>query len=258
MKKRILLEEKRAIQIEMLKEIHEFCVTNEIRYSLAFGTLLGAVRHKGFIPWDDDVDIIMPLPDLLRFKQLFKSKKLKYCDVDTEKHYGYHFSRIVHMCTYNKVGLFHKAHGICIDLYILVPVPDLQEEREAFFAAASKLQKKRLFYKRCQRRLTYCLPFITLPGFDESIRNYHDFFFQNTNYYSSKTWYALAGSLPLRNKMIYDIDLFEKMTQLQFEDGYYPVIAEYDYYLKLRYGNYMQLPSEEDRHPYHGGRYYWK
>ena len=66
-KKPISIEERKVVQLEMLKEINSFCKANNIRYSLAFGTLLGAVRHKGFIPWDDDVDIMMPLPDMLRF-----------------------------------------------------------------------------------------------------------------------------------------------------------------------------------------------
>ena len=57
--KPISFEEKRSIQLEMLKEIDAFCRNNGIKYSLAFGTLLGAIRHKGFIPWDDDIDIMM-------------------------------------------------------------------------------------------------------------------------------------------------------------------------------------------------------
>lgn len=258
MKTELNFEERKQIQLDMLKEIDAFCKANNIRYSLAFGTLLGAVRHKGFIPWDDDVDIMMPLPDLLRFKKIFKSEKLKYCDIDTEKHYDYHFSRIEHKGTYSKTGLFYRSFGICIDLYILVPIPNSQKERDAFFAEALGLQKKRAFYMKWQHRLDKLFPFLMIPGYNESIRNFYDFFFKNTDYYSTNTWYALAGFLPLRNKMTYDIDLFEKMTQLQFEDGYYPVIAEYDYYLKLRYGNYMQLPPEKDRHPYHGGHFYSK
>ena len=61
------LEEKRKIQLSMLDEVDAFCRKNSIRYSLACGTLLGAIRHKGFIPWDDDMDIVMPEPDFLRF-----------------------------------------------------------------------------------------------------------------------------------------------------------------------------------------------
>ena len=119
----ITLEDRRQIQLEMLDEIDEFCRVHNLRYSLAFGTLLGAIRHKGYIPWDDDVDIIMPLHDMLQFKKEFKSKKLKYCDIDTEPDYEYSFSRICYLPTYSKKGLIVESYGISIDLYPVVGLP---------------------------------------------------------------------------------------------------------------------------------------
>ena len=95
MKQEISFEEKKRIQLEMLDEIDAFCRANNIRYSIAFGTLLGAVRHKGFIPWDDDVDIMMPLPDLMRFKQMFKSNTIDYLDVDIE----------INMIVHSQIGI---------------------------------------------------------------------------------------------------------------------------------------------------------
>ena len=258
MRHEIGFNERKQIQLDMLKEVDLFCKENNIRYSLAFGTLLGAVRHKGFIPWDDDVDIMMPLPDLLRFKEIFYSKKLKYCDIDTEKHFEYHFSRIAHKDTYNQRGFFFRSYGICIDVYIIISIPDTPRERELFFAEACKLQEKRLLYMKARSFLTRFTHLSAIPGFDEAVRNYHDYLLKYKDYNSTKTWYALAGALPLRNKMIYDYDIFENMTELQFEDKSYPVISSYDKYLTLRYGDYMQLPPEKDRHPYHGGHYYWK
>ena len=70
--KAISQEEIRSIQIAILNSVDAFCRKNNLKYSLAYGTLIGAVRHKGFIPWDDDIDIIMPRPDYDRFVAKYK------------------------------------------------------------------------------------------------------------------------------------------------------------------------------------------
>ena len=73
--KEMTLQEVQNVSLEILKDVHAFCESHNIRYSLAYGTLIGAIRHKGFIPWDDDVDIIIPRPDFERFCQEFQSAK---------------------------------------------------------------------------------------------------------------------------------------------------------------------------------------
>lgn len=64
----------KSIELEILKEFANFCENKQLRYYLAYGTLLGAVRHQRFIPWDDDIDIIMPGPDYMKFLELTKVK----------------------------------------------------------------------------------------------------------------------------------------------------------------------------------------
>lgn len=255
--KELNLEERKNIQMEMLQEIDMFCKRNNIHYSLAFGTLLGAIRHKGFIPWDDDVDIMMPIADMKRFKELFVSDKLKYCDVDTEPHFEYAFSRIANRFTYNKMGKY-KSYGICIDLYPIIPIPSDLNEQEKFFATAQKYQETRLRFKQLRRRVLKYLPIPTIPGHDRAIRRYRDYMLDVDKYVSSGKYYIIAGPLSLRNKMTYDLDLFAETIHVKFENMEFPAIANYDYYLKLRYGNYMQFPPEQERHPYHGRHYYWK
>ena len=61
------------VSLDILKDIHSFCQKENIKYSLAYGTLIGAIRHRGFIPWDDDVDIMMPRPDYERFIRTYHS-----------------------------------------------------------------------------------------------------------------------------------------------------------------------------------------
>ena len=256
MKKEITLEARKQIQLEMLDEIDAFCRKNDIRYSIAFGTLLGAIRHKGFIPWDDDVDIMMPLPDLLRFKQLFKSDNLTYVDVDTDSKYSYAFSRIAHNKSYNKDGLISKSYGICIDLYVMIGIPHVSK---TFFDNLHPLFSLRINMIRWKSRFIRILPIKTIPFYSKVQRAYRDYLFQKSiPYCEAIKYYVIAGPLNLKEKMIYDKDLFAKTIDISFENKTYKSIAAWDYFLSLRYGDYMQLPPEDQRHPYHGGKYYWK
>ena len=259
MKKEISFEERKRIQVEMLDEIHTFCISHDIKYSIAFGTLLGAIRHKGFIPWDDDVDIMMPLSDMLRFKKEFKSEKLKYCDVDTEPLFGYPFSRIAYLPTYCKEGLICNTSGICIDLYVVVPLPKDEKSKKEYFELASKKMAYRMKMTKIRRKLISYLPIKTIPGYAKSIKEYRDhilYFSSSEN--TPETYYVVAGPIRLKDKMTYSFDLFEKLVYVEFEGRKYCATSYYREFLTLRYGDYMQLPPEDKRHPYHGCHYYWK
>ena len=254
----VSLEERKIIQLEMLDEIDQFCRANNLRYSLAFGTLLGAIRHKGYIPWDDDVDIMMPLPDLLRFKQNFKSDNLQYCDVDTCPHFSYPFSRIAHKATYNRQG-FAVSYGVCIDLYVMIALPQSEVEQNAFFSIAEKLQNKRLRLVKWRSMINRHTFFPTIPGYDNAVIAYRDYLlFNSPQYGSTDYYYIIAGLLKLRNRMIYTHDLFDQMIEVEFEGRHFLAIKDYDEFLTLRYGDYMTPPPENQRVPYHGGHYYWK
>jgi len=258
-KKQITLEERKAIQLDMLTEIDAFCKENMIKYSLAFGTLLGAIRHKGFIPWDDDVDIMMPLPDMLRFKAGFKSEKLKYCDVDTEPHYEFAFSRISYNPTYNQKGIACKSYGISIDLYPVVALPDSEDERKYYFEKGSKLNNIRYKYMKWRRWIIQRIPISTIIGHDKSIRKARDFVVMNTpKYGSTSVFFVVATLFSKKDKLIHDIDLFDEIVTVPFEDRFYDITAHYQVFLSKMYGDYMTPPPEKDRHPYHGGHYYWK
>ena len=251
----ISLEERKRIQLEMLDGIDAFCRANNIRYSLAFGTLIGAIRHKGYIPWDDDVDLIMPLPDMLRFKKGFKSDKLMYCDIDTVPHYEFHFSRISYLPTYSKSGLLEKSYGVNIDLYPVVGMPDTEEEIQKFLNGIDPLYQKRLKLITWRRRLIKRLPFALVPGYETTIRQFHDKILNSFPYETAKN-YLHAGSV--RRVNILDFDVFDGLIDVEFEGHTFQSMARYHEYLTHCFGDYMQFPPEDQRHPYHGGTYYWK
>ncbi len=257
--KPISLDEQKAIRLEILIAVDRFCRDNNIRYSLAFGTLLGAVRHQGFIPWDDDLDIMMPLPDMLRFKKEFTSDKIKYCDIDTEPHFRSAFANLGYNSTYRRSGLIGRYFGVEVDIYPLIGIPEEQNERALFFNRAASLQLKREKALLWNAYMTKVLPIRAIPCFDKTIKEYRDYLYNNSiSYEKSKSFYVIAGPLALKEKMIYECDLFQRMTDLVFEGMPFLCIENYDLFLSLRYGDYMQLPPTEDRVPHHGQTYFRK
>lgn len=253
--KEITLEEKKQIQLQMLIEIDEFCRKHNIRYSLAYGTLIGAIRHKGFIPWDDDVDIMMPLPDMLRFKEIFRSASMRYLDVDTDANYQYSFSRIANTQTFNKDGIVSTGYGVCIDLYPVLGLPHDIESVELFFKEAKPKRERHSCLIRMKSILMRYFPIKNIPGFNREMKRYRDFLFQFP-YEKTRFFFTHGGELEMRN--VHDFDLFEKITDVSFEGHVFMSIFRYDDFLRRFYGDYMQLPPEDQRIPYHGGHYYWK
>ena len=252
--KEITLEERRKIQIDMMKEFDAFCRKNNLRYSLAYGTLLGAIRHKGFIPWDDDMDIMMPLNDMYRMRSILKSDRLEYCDVDTCKYYDYAFARLTYKQTFCKQGLIVKGNGVPIDLYPIYSVPDSEIERNEYFRRVNEILKIRKLLIKWKRNIIKIFPIKTIPLHTYYVRKYRDFCEQYR--YGTNT-FACSG-MASHKENILTKDVFENTIDVDFEGERFMAIAEYDYFLKNRYGDYMQLPPEEDRRPYHGGNYYWK
>lgn len=253
---KLSFEEQRLVQLDILNEVDAVCKHEGIKYSLAFGTLLGAIRHKGYIPWDDDLDIMMPYEELVRLRNSLCSDSIKFYDSDTDRTYGNAFANICSERTYRLIGK-KKERGLGIDVYPIVKIPNDQERISVFFNKASELQNKRkkaiALRMFMLKHLSFCLDI----GYHQIIKSFHDFLVSyNSN--DSSMYYIIAGPLELREKMIYDRNLFGEIIEVDFEGKKYPAIKDFDYFLKLRYGDYMKLPPEEERHPYHGAHYYWE
>ena len=115
-------------EIKILDYFVDICDKNNLHYYLMYGTLLGAVRHKGFIPWDDDIDVCMPPEDYQQFLRIFKNDDRFFLQtVQTDKYYHTLFAKIRenHTCMIEKENTYMPIHkGINIDIFPLIPYPE--------------------------------------------------------------------------------------------------------------------------------------
>ena len=129
------IDELKVIELDIMKKIHRFCVDNNIIYYLCYGTLIGAIRHKGFIPWDDDIDILMPRPDYERFLKLFprvqKQLGLEVVNHKTKTYFGRPMSKVID----KRTDLFEPEFkgddhiGVFVDVWPLDGAANSKKER---------------------------------------------------------------------------------------------------------------------------------
>lgn len=249
------------VQIQTLKDISSFCDRNRIRYYLYCGTLLGCIRHGGFIPWDDDIDLAMPLNDYKRFSELIRKDRAlaeKYSVIGgyDSKDSAWLWIKINRKNTiyYDKQYLDTVSDkGISMDIYPMIG------EFDARFP--KKLQRAAI---RLQHYL-FLIDHYKFAGFRNVWNKRLIPFLKIIAVLPYKTRAALIGGIkrlfwPAPEKCRYcgtidaaafwgkyEYKQWVKTTEGSFEGGKYTIPAAYDQLLRRMYGNYMELPPEEKR-----------
>lgn len=257
--KQLNTKEKHEILLNILKEVHAFCEQNSITYYLAYGTLLGAVRHKGFIPWDDDIDICMPRPDYERFINTFLSEntQIRVVSNEADHKYPFFFAKVYDTNTLLKSqSTFKYKIGLYIDIFPIDGIPsdtELQKKyihkfnfyRNIYNIKAIKYRKGRKMIKNIflisTRLITFFVPITFLSRKIEQINKTYN--------YEESELVSIAASND--NRLFFDKDLFEKQIKLNFEE--LEVNAPYNFHeiLKRNYGDYMKLPPKNKQVSHH-------
>ena len=246
------LREHQLRAVEAMKKLDEICQQNDIKYFLIAGSALGAVRHKGFIPWDDDIDVAMTMDQFQRFVELAPTAvrtpyKWRHTSVDS---------------TYPTLsgGIFYGESEPLITVFPLVKLSD------------NRLQRKMQWYIRkvmspvWQRKVGYHVPSekmnakqrLSVAGSTiiaailpkKSVLN---ILRKNEVKYENKDvcWYCNIYSKYSQEKESIKAEWVKETIRVPFEDIELPIIKEYHAYLTHLYGDYMTPPAEEDRHPVH-------
>ena len=244
------IQELRRIQMGILDDVHRFCEQHQIRYFLSSGTLIGAVRHKGYIPWDDDIDIYMPRADYEQFLKTYQDEEGIYRVIDPqqEPHYYYTFAKVVDLRT-RMVEKETEGYeiGVYMDIFPVDYVTEDLAERERIF------KRKHLLYKirRCKisysnplrSRLAYlCYKYlpISVAQLNQKIRKLV------VREAPTNTVCNMTEAGP-KMKGCFPAEDIASSVDILFEGKLYKTMVGYKDYLTRTYGNYMQLPPEDQR-----------
>lgn len=260
-------QEFKEIEIDILKNFDRFCKKNGIRYSLGEGTLIGAIRHKGFIPWDDDIDVIMLREDFERFKKLYTDDRFELVYTKEKGVFPFFYMRLADTKTvvdFPNIDPYFEG-GVWIDILPIDNIPDSDEElreREKQLARLFRIYRTKTRKgwnnkTRFVKNLAYVfIKAITFPISTKWLRGQIEKIMTSDNdkQTNSKSFLTNYYHHPYR----FPSHVFDGDVLVEFEGDKYPAIAGYDEYLRCEYGNYMELPPVEKRIAHHGFDVYWK
>lgn len=262
--KKLNLKEIQNEELKIMKEFIKICNKKSLKYYLNGGTLLGAVRHKGFIPWDDDIDLFMPRPDYNKLLDLIRNKKVLLDDnlEFTSKELNNNFAPFLKLVNKSIVLNIENKEKLdkylWIDIFPLDGMPNDEKKckkliNKSFILShlyVTKLAKFKNVINGSHTKKAGIIKAITkVPLFfvnENKIIEKHMQLSKKNNYNEAK--YVSNLMWPSVQKQFYKKELFDKEIELEFEDIKAKAFSGYDTYLRQNYGDYMKLPPENKRY----------
>lgn len=259
--KEIDVEELKEIQLDILANVDLFCKENKIHYWLDSGTLLGAIRHSGYIPWDDDIDIGMLRKDFDNFISTFNKESSRYKVICNELQGDcyYPYAKVLD----RKTTLYEPDEGgiklsVNIDLFVYDVTPDEKRAKKQYdwrdwFKDLNVIQyrlfRSKEWYKRIPQILLYYVLKLYPKGYFASkiVKNSKKYDGTDAKY---------VGNFTAESRMLCEQSVFDSFIMKKFEGKEYPVPVGYDAWLEAFYGDYMKLPPEEKRVSHHAFKAY--
>lgn len=265
--KELSLQELKDVELDILKMFDLFCRENNIRYFLAYGTLLGAIRYKKFIPWDDDVDLLVPREDYDKLLTLFPdTEKYHLFAFEKDQKYPFPFAKLCDMTTRKEETVYTEQDitlGVEIDIFPLDAWDNDFEEakkearrikRKMMWLGITKLSKP-ITDNPLKRFLWSIIMFFTkILGSKYFVRQ----IIKESNkpeqkgsvYLGAKVWsiYGERGIIPAK--------VFEEAVDIEFEGEMFRAPKDYDTYLTCLYGDYLPEPPKEKQKTHHSFKAY--
>lgn len=262
------INEQKRIMLIMMDYIDSFCRSNNIKYFLYGGSLIGAIRHKGYIPWDDDIDICMMRQDYDKFLAIFSDPNNRYRLITPETNPGYYLPTAK---VYDDATILKEKVSAGVPIGVFIDVFPLDYSFDDYNEACS-FGKKVGFYRKIVD-----IKNITLDTKRKILKNILLLFLKVlvvpfTRKYAIKKICSLSEKyktkptkyvgqftkMTYESREIYDSKWFENALDVTFEGRQYSIPKEYDLVLKTEFGDYMKLPPKEKQVTHHVNVAWWR